>query len=88
MICYLMKVALEQGKFFNNKFWNALKLLKMWEGSRTARGESAVTEIDSNSFAINWFENRLNEVRSRSGNFNESIQVKRSVKNYLFLNLG
>ncbi len=23
--------SLEQGKFFNNKLWNAMKLMKMWE---------------------------------------------------------
>ena len=27
--------ALEQGRNFNNKMWNALKLLKMWEGRAT-----------------------------------------------------
>ncbi|MCY7310357.1 MAG: valine--tRNA ligase, partial [Chitinophagaceae bacterium] len=46
----------EQGKFFINKMWNALKLVRSWE-SRV--GSQATT----NYFAIHWFENRLNEVR-------------------------
>ncbi|MBL7725174.1 MAG: valine--tRNA ligase [Chitinophagaceae bacterium] len=49
----------EQGKFFINKIWNALKLVKMWEG-RQAEGE---TPNAKENFAVNWFENRLNEVK-------------------------
>ncbi|MBL7730531.1 MAG: valine--tRNA ligase [Chitinophagaceae bacterium] len=48
----------EQGRFFINKIWNALKLVKMWEG----RQEDWKTE---NHFATNWFENRLSEVRAQ-----------------------
>ncbi|HMK27563.1 MAG TPA: valine--tRNA ligase [Chitinophagaceae bacterium] len=52
------EASLEQGKFFNNKIWNALKLVKMWENRQDA--SSGPTD---NNFAIQWFENRLNEVR-------------------------
>lgn len=48
----------EQGRFFINKMWNALKLVKMWENRQAA--SSVPTE---NKFATDWFENRLNEVR-------------------------
>jgi valyl-tRNA synthetase len=51
------EAALEQGRNFNNKLWNALKLVKMWE-SRTGINNSQ--NID---FAITWFDNRLNQVR-------------------------
>ncbi|RTL60716.1 MAG: valine--tRNA ligase [Sphingobacteriales bacterium] len=47
----------EQGRNFNNKIWNALKLVKMWE-SRVDSGQLA-----GDSFATTWFENRLNEVK-------------------------
>src|SRR5687767_12982340 len=47
----------EQGRFFINKMWNALKLVKMWE-ERTAEKTSS-----DDSFAIQWFESRLAEVR-------------------------
>ena len=54
----------EQGRFFINKMWNALKLVKMWEGRLVDSQESIVVSQEKNSqFAIEWFENRLSEVR-------------------------
>jgi valyl-tRNA synthetase len=52
--------SLEQGKFFNNKLWNAMKLLKMWEEGVPSEVR-ALTESDR--FALVWFENRLHEAR-------------------------
>jgi valyl-tRNA synthetase len=52
------ETSLEQGKFFNNKIWNALKLVRSWE----SRVQSSESEVQN--FAVEWFENRLNEVRS------------------------
>ncbi|MBK8953577.1 MAG: valine--tRNA ligase [Chitinophagaceae bacterium] len=51
----------EQGRFFINKIWNALKLVKMWEGRQTTDNSPQPTE---NNFATLWFENRLNEVKA------------------------
>ncbi|HYC28367.1 MAG TPA: class I tRNA ligase family protein, partial [Chitinophagaceae bacterium] len=45
--------SLEQGRNFNNKLWNAMKLVKMWEGRQENKNES--------HFAVDWFESRLNE---------------------------
>jgi len=50
--------SLEQGRNFNNKLWNALKLVKMWEGRVQPDHEAT-----SDHFAIKWFESRLNEAR-------------------------
>lgn len=61
--------ALEQGRNFNNKLWNALKLTKMWEGRITSGNEQSQTD----SFAIEWFENRLNQV---------SIEVEELIKQF------
>lgn len=47
--------SLEQGRNFNNKIWNALKLVKMWE-ERIQSND--IQNVDS-FVAINWFENRL-----------------------------
>ena len=47
----------EQGLHFNNKLWNAMRLVKMWE-SRTKDNEG-----DKSEFARAWFRNQLNEVR-------------------------
>ncbi|MEK7227166.1 MAG: valine--tRNA ligase, partial [Bacteroidota bacterium] len=55
----------EQGRFFINKMWNALKLVRSWE-SRVG------SQATSNDFAVNWFENRLIEVRNElEGQFKE-----------------
>ncbi len=61
----------EQGRNFNNKLWNALKLVKMWEKrqSPVASRQSAVASRQSvedgeNHFAVEWFENRLNQVKA------------------------
>ena len=51
--------ALEQGRNFNNKIWNALKLLKMWQ----ARIATENTDSNTNEFAIDWFQNRLQQVK-------------------------
>jgi valyl-tRNA synthetase len=48
----------EQGRFFINKMWNALKLVKMWEPRTIDMGQQS-----TNNFAVDWFKNRLNEVR-------------------------
>lgn len=53
------EAALEQGRFVNNKIWNALKLIKGWEG----RVDKNVTAASSR-FALDWFESRLQEVRA------------------------
>ncbi|MBS1600136.1 MAG: valine--tRNA ligase [Bacteroidetes bacterium] len=51
------EASLEQGRNFNNKLWNALKLVKSWE----LRVDHTLPKADS--FAMDWFENRLNESR-------------------------
>ena len=57
--------SLEQGKYFNNKLWNAMKLVKMWEEKMAITdNERPATELNGGQFAINWFENRLNEVHN------------------------
>jgi valyl-tRNA synthetase len=59
--------SLEQGKYFNNKLWNAMKLLKMWEekvGSGQIEGGDGQEVVGSGQFAVEWFDNRLNEARN------------------------
>ncbi|MFT3704923.1 MAG: valine--tRNA ligase [Agriterribacter sp.] len=50
--------SLEQGKFFNNKMWNALKLVKMLQQ------KVADTKSEEDNFAVNWFESRLSQQRT------------------------
>ncbi len=65
----------EQGKFFINKMWNALKLVKMWE---VESRESGVRQSDD--FAVEWFENRLNEVRLELDEQFKDFRLSESLK--------
>ncbi len=47
----------EQGRNFNNKIWNALRLIKGWEIT-----EGNPSTISTNQFAIAWFDARLKKV--------------------------
>ncbi len=51
----------EQGRNFNNKLWNALKLVKKWEARTTDSGQQTTGE---SNFAVEWFDNRLNEAKA------------------------
>jgi valyl-tRNA synthetase len=70
------EASLEQGRNFNNKLWNALKLVKMWEGRTT---ESATVNAERD-FAIEWFENRLNEVRTEVENLYAQFRLSEGLK--------
>ncbi len=73
--------SLEQGKHFNNKLWNAMKLLKMWEESSMLNAESAKPEAkNSGQFAIQWFENRLNEARNEVDNLISQFRLSEALK--------
>jgi valyl-tRNA synthetase len=53
------EASLEQGRFFNNKLWNVLKLLKIWGNGQPAPNGKE-TEPD---FAVDWFRNKLISAR-------------------------
>ena len=52
------EAALEQGRNFNNKLWNALKLVKMWETRLSAPQPDSAPP-----FAVTWMDNRIQEAR-------------------------
>jgi valyl-tRNA synthetase len=65
----------EQGRNFNNKLWNALKLVKMWE---SRQGQ---TNVSSNSdFAVQWFEQRLNEVKAQVEEMYSQFRLSEALK--------
>ncbi|MDQ2718584.1 MAG: valine--tRNA ligase [Bacteroidota bacterium] len=102
--------SLEQGKHFNNKLWNALKLLKMWEENIAATDERQPTtddrqqtttgrqqpttdnrqsisevsggrwSVDGGQFAVEWFDNRLNEVRKEVEILMSQFRLSESLK--------
>ncbi len=69
------EAALEQGRNFNNKLWNALKLAKMWE-SRVSKD----TENNSHSFAIDWFNNRMSQVKSEVAILLKQFRLSEALK--------
>ncbi len=72
------EASLEQGRNFNNKMWNALKLLKMWEGRQAEVNSS---EAGGNTgFAVNWFENRLNEARTEVDQLIKQFRLSEALK--------
>ena len=69
--------SLEQGRNFNNKLWNALKLVKMWEGRQSTSGNE---QLINDNFAIVWFENRLNEVKLEVENLMHQFRLSEALK--------
>lgn len=66
----------EQGRFFINKMWNALKLVKMWEGRQT---DGQLKDAE-NSFAVEWFEHRLNQARTELDNQFKDFRLSEALK--------
>ena len=67
------KAGNEQGRFFINKMWNALKLVRSWE-SRVQSSES------KESFATDWFGNRLNEAKTELENLYKDFRLSEALK--------
>lgn len=70
--------SLEQGRNFNNKMWNALKLIKMWEGRLSTDGNELLT--GNEAFATAWFQNRLNEVRAEVDELMKQFRLSEALK--------
>jgi valyl-tRNA synthetase len=65
----------DQGRSFNNKIWNALKLVKMWE-----ERQSAISAQRSENFAVIWFESRLNEVKQQVEGLYKQFRLSEALK--------
>jgi valyl-tRNA synthetase len=66
---------LEQGRFFCNKLWNAMKLVKGWEG-RCVDGME-----DSNAkFALDWMDARLAEVSQEVTEMLKDFRLSEALK--------
>lgn len=68
------EASLEQGKYFNNKMWNALKLIKSWE---TRQDMNASQE---NHFAVEWFQNRLSKAKGEVDRLLSDFKLSESLK--------
>ena len=65
--------SLEQGRNFNNKLWNALKLVRSWQ-SRVDSSQS------TENFAVVWFENRLNEIKEKVEELYKDFRLSEALK--------
>lgn len=63
----------QQGRNFCNKMWNALKLVKGWQ-----TGEKEISKGDR--FAMNWFDNRLNEAKKELNALFDNYQLSEALK--------
>lgn len=71
--------ALEQGRNFNNKLWNALKLIKMWEARQSSVVSSESGDQPSH-FAVNWFGHRLHEVKTEVDGLMNQFRLSEALK--------
>jgi valyl-tRNA synthetase len=69
--------TLKQGSFFINKIWNAMKLVKMWEKKLPVTGDR---QPETGNFAVVWFENRLNEVKTEIERLYEQFRLSEVLK--------
>src|SRR6185503_2745661 len=67
----------EQGRFFINKMWNALKLVKMWEGRKSGSPEAGKSE---SSFAVDWFQHRLAEATTQIDEMYKDFRLSEILK--------
>jgi valyl-tRNA synthetase len=65
----------EQGRNFNNKLWNALKLVQMWKD----RQSSSSTESEA-AFPVRWFAQRLNEVKNQLEKMYAEFRLSEALK--------
>lgn len=72
------EATLEQGRNFNNKLWNAMKLVKMWEGRQAS--SNGLSEESDAGFAVEWFENRLREVRGEVEDLMKEFKLSEALK--------
>jgi len=86
--------TLKQGSFFINKMWNALKLVKMWEGRKVDSSSLTIDSENNNQkgdqltangqqstgFAIDWFTNRLNEASAEIDGLMEQFRLSEALK--------
>ncbi len=73
------EAGLEQGRNFNNKLWNALKLVRIW-GDQQSSATPTDGASDPGVFAALWFENRLNQARSDIGKLFDEYRISEALK--------
>ncbi len=73
------EAGLEQGRNFNNKLWNAFKLVNMW-GSKLAATSNVSTHANPGVFAVEWFENRLHQAETEINKLFAEFKISEALK--------
>ena len=68
--------TLEQGRNFNNKLWNATKLLKMWEARQNKEGEIP----EDAKFAMDWFQAKLTSTQNEVDEMLKTFRLSEALK--------
>lgn len=75
------EASLEQGRNFNNKLWNALKLIKSWETRIEKSSQLAAHSSQlSSSFATDWFESRLQQAKAEVETLMQQFRLSEALK--------
>lgn len=69
--------SLEQGRNFNNKIWNALKLVRMWQNNPNGITEDAAGEPD---IAAAWMRNRIEQAKAEMENLFKEFRLSEGLK--------
>jgi valyl-tRNA synthetase len=69
----------EQGRNFNNKLWNALKLVRSWE-ARLQGPDDNLSPLNAEHFATKWFANRLEEVKAQVEIMYSQFRLSKALK--------
>jgi valyl-tRNA synthetase len=73
------EAGLEQGRNFNNKLWNALKLVLMW-GNKLTPTDQQPAVSNPGIFAIGWFENRLTQAELEINRLFSEFKISEALK--------
>ena len=69
--------SLEQGRNFNNKIWNALKLVRMWQNNPNGITETTGNEPD---IAAAWMRNRIEQAKAEMENLFKEFRISEGLK--------
>ncbi|WP_018628667.1 valine--tRNA ligase [Niabella aurantiaca] len=69
--------SLEQGRNFNNKIWNALKLVRMWESNPNG---VVLDDRDGPDFAAAWIHNRIEQAKAEMENLFSEFRLSEGLK--------
>jgi valyl-tRNA synthetase len=73
------EAGLEQGRNFNNKLWNALKLIRIWS-DRLESSEKKVSTSDPGVFATEWFDNRFSQAKTEINKLFSEFKINEALK--------